>query len=215
MSLDRVASTLNALLSGKRPTTVNSSWVLRHAPACYRFIRKCIRSEIGGIDWDRVTHVLDPVYQRRWKPQRRRKSAAYANADELSRVMNRHRAKLYVFINPIDAHDRRMRDTISITLVRVAQKGNILARQELMDLVGYTIESWIEHHAFLSRWRGYEEELRRQVEGCIRRYRYTGSFIRYLHKTLEYAARGVRPLIAYSLDEPLPGGRGRRIDLIT
>jgi hypothetical protein len=79
-----------------------------------------------------------------------------------------------------------------------------------MELVGYTIEYWIEHHAFLSRWRGYKKDLRRQVEGCIRRYRYTGSFIRYLYKTLEYAARGVRPLIAYSLDEPLPGGKGCR-----
>jgi hypothetical protein len=215
MTLDRVASTLNELLSKKRPAIVNSSWILRHAPACYRFIQKWIRSEIGGIDWDRVTHVLDPVYQRRWKPQRRRRSAAYADADELIRVMNRYRPKLYVFINPLDAHDRRARDTISIALVRVAQSGNILAQQELMELIGHTIESWVEHHPFLSRWRGYKEELRRQVEGCIRRYRYTGSFIRYLYKTLEYAARGVRPLIAYSLDEPLPGGTGCRIDLIT
>ncbi len=115
----------------------------------------------------------------------------------------------------VDARGRRTLDTISITLVRVAQKGNVLAQQELMDLIGHTIESWIEHRPFLSRWRGYEEELRFQVEGCIRRYRYTGSFIRYLYKTLEYAARGVRPLIAYSLDEPLPSGQGRRIDLIT
>jgi hypothetical protein len=59
MTLDRVASTLNELLSRKRPAIVNSSWILRHAPACYRFIQKWIRSEIGGIDWDRVTHVLD------------------------------------------------------------------------------------------------------------------------------------------------------------
>ena len=215
MTLDRVASTLNELLSRKRPATVSSSWILRHAPACYRFIWKFIRSEAGGIDWDRVTHVLDPVYQRRWKPQRRRKPAAYANADELSRVINRYRPKLYVFINPVDGHDRRTRDTISIALVRIAQRGNMLARQELMELVGYTIENWIEHNAFISRWRGYEEEIRWQVEGCISRYRYTGSFIRYLYKTLEYAARGIRPLIAYSIDEPLPGGRGRRIDLIT
>jgi hypothetical protein len=159
--------------------------------------------------------VLDPAYQRRWKPQRRRKPAAYANADELTRVINRYRPKLYVFITPLDGHDRRARDTISIALVRVAQKGNILAQGKLTELIGYTIENWIEHHPFLSRWRGYTEELRKQVEGCIRRYRYTGSFVRYLYKTLEYAARGIRPLIAYSLDEPLPSGQGRRIDLIT
>jgi hypothetical protein len=137
------------------------------------------------------------------------------NREELNRIMNCYRPRLYVFINPLDAHDRRARDTISIALVRVAQKGNMLAQRELMELIGHTIESWIEHHPFLSRWRGYTEELRRQVEGCIRRYRYTGSFVRYLFKTLEYAARGIRPLIAYSLDEPLPTGKGRRIDLIT
>jgi hypothetical protein len=122
MTLDRVAFTLNELLSKERPSTVNRSWILSHAPTCYRFIQKCIRSEAGGIDWDRVTCVLDPAYQRRWKPQRRRESASYVNVHELSCVMKRYRPKLYVFINPLDAHDRRTRDTISIALVRVAQE---------------------------------------------------------------------------------------------
>jgi hypothetical protein len=58
------AFTLNALLSKRRPTTLNSSWILRHAPACYRFIRKWIRTEVGGIDWDQVTYILDSTYQR-------------------------------------------------------------------------------------------------------------------------------------------------------
>lgn len=215
MTLDRVTSTLNVLLSKERPSTVNSSWILRHAPACYRFIQKSIRSEVGGIDWDQVAHALDLAYQRRWKPRKRRRSLSYADKEELSRIMDRHRPMLYVFINPLDSHGRRTRDTISITLVRVAQKGNHLAQRKLMELIGYTIDNWIEHYPFLSRWRGNEERLRGQVEGCIRRYRYTGSFIRYLYKTLEYAARGVRPLFAYSLDEPLPSGKGCRIDLIS
>jgi hypothetical protein len=214
MDFDRVAHTLNELLSKRRPTTLNSSWILRHAPACYRFIRKWIRTEVGGIDWDQVTYILDSAYQRRWKPGRRRKPTTYANADEVALILNRYREKLYVFITPADAYDRRMRDMISIALVRVAQNGNILARQELMKLIGYTIEDWLEDHPFLSRWRGYDEKLRAQVEGCIRRYRYTGSFVHYLYKTLEYAARGVRPPIAYSLDEALPDGNRRKIDLI-
>ena len=215
MSLDRMASTLNEVLSKRRPSTVSSSWILRHAPACYRFIQKRIRSEVGGIDWDQITNALDPAYQRRWKPRRRRRILSHIDKDELSRIMDRHRPMLYVFISPLDADDKRARDTISIVLVRAAQSGNVLAQRKLMELIGYTIDIWVEHHPFLSRWRGYEEELRGQVEGCIRRYRYTGSFIRYLYKTLEYAARGVRPLITYSLDEPLPSGRGHRIDLIT
>jgi len=59
MDFDRVAFTLNELLSKRRPTTLNSSWILRHAPTCYRFIRKWIRTEVGGIDWDQVTYILD------------------------------------------------------------------------------------------------------------------------------------------------------------
>jgi hypothetical protein len=83
-----------------------------------------------------------------------------------------------------------------------------------MELVGYTVHEWLEHHPFLTRWLDYGDELREQLEGCIRRYRYTGSFTRYVFRTLQYAGRGLRPLRAYSLDEPLTNGNGRKGDLI-
>ncbi|HYK89000.1 MAG TPA: hypothetical protein VE398_09530 [Acidobacteriota bacterium] len=57
-NLDQVAFTLNELLSKQEPTRLNSSWIQRHAPACYRFIRKWIRNEIGAVDWDHVTREL-------------------------------------------------------------------------------------------------------------------------------------------------------------
>ena len=69
--------------------------------------------------------------------------------------MNRYRDKLYVFISAGDSADRRIRDVISIALVRVAQTGNTLATKELTRLVGYTVDDWLENHPFLSRWRGY------------------------------------------------------------
>jgi len=204
--LDRVVVTFNALLSKQEPTKLNSSWIQRHAPACYRFIRKRIRNEVGVIDWDRVTRLLNSKYQRRWDPGRRRRHSAYAHAEEVNLVLNQYQDKLYVFITAADDFDKQVRDMISIALVRLAQAGNTLARQELTRLIGYTIDHWLEDHAFLSRWRGYEEELRRRLDRCIRRYRYTGSFILYLRKTLEYAARGIRPSIALSADAAhLPG----------
>jgi hypothetical protein len=89
-----------------------------------------------------------------------------------------------------------------------------LAKHELLELVGFTVHEWLEHHPFLTRWLDYDDELREQLAGCIRRYRYTGSFTRYLFKTLQYAARGLRPRCAYSLDEPLPSGNGRKGDRI-
>jgi hypothetical protein len=70
-----------------------------------------------------------------------------------------------------------------------------------MKLLAFTIDEWIDRYWFLSRWRGYEAEIRVQVERCIRRYRYSGSFLRYLFRTLEYAGRGIRPMLAYPIDE--------------
>ena len=214
LDLDRVVSTLNQLLAQRQPATVNSSWIRRHAPACYRFIRKRVRTETGDIDWDWVTSALDSAYQKRWKPRRRRKFVSYTSLHEVNLVLKPYRNKRYVFVAAPDLGAKRTKDRISIALVRVAQRGNVLAKRRLMELIGHTTNGWIEHHPFLSRWQGYADELRKQVEGCIRRYRYTGSFFRYLYRTLECAARGIRPLIAYSLDDPLPRGKGSRLEFL-
>lgn len=72
-----------------------------------------------------------------------------------------------------------------------------------MKLVTYTVTDWLEKYHFLNRWQGYEEEIQQQLEGCIRRYRYTGSFLNYVFRTLEYAGRGIRPFYSYSLDAPV------------
>ncbi len=213
MDFDRVIITLNKLLSRKNPESFNGSWILKHAPRCYRFIRKNIRTEIGAIDWDKVTYALEWKFQRRWAPGRPRKNPLpYENSEEVEFIFNKNREKLYVFIAPQDLVDRRIRDIISISLVRLAQNGNLTAKQEVMELVTYTINDWLEKYYFLNRWQGYEEEVQRQLEGCIRRYRYTGSFLHYVYRTLEYAGRGIRPFYAYSLDEPIFDGAKRKID---
>ena len=116
--------------------------------------------------------------------------------------MEKYRDKLYVFLSPQNLDDRRTRDIISIKLVRLAQCGNVSARLELMKLVDYTIDDWIERYCLLSRWRGHKAEIQANVERCIRRYRYSGSFLRYVFRTLEYAARGLKPLQVY-LDDAM------------
>ena len=108
--------------------------------------------------------------------------------------------KMYVFIAPLDKTDTRIADMIGISFVWLAQQGNRLARQELCDLIRFTVDTWIERHETIARWRGHEEELQDQIEACIRRYRYTGSFLTYLFRTLDCAARGIVPYQAYSLD---------------
>jgi hypothetical protein len=211
--LQKAAAVLNRLLLQKRPQTFSSTWILKRAPGCYRDIRKHIRSEVGAIDWDKITYALEPKYQRLWTPRLKRKSRPYRDRREISLILNKYRNKLYVFVAPADAKDLQVRDAIAIALVRVAQAGNMLAKAEVVELVRHTIDEWLDNYFYMSRWRGHDDEIREQLEGCIRRYRYSGSFLRYVFRTLEYAGRGIRPLNAYSLDDPMAtDARERKVD---
>ncbi len=209
MDFETVIKTINRLLTEKRPRTFNSSWVLRNAPRIYRFIQKKTRMETGGIDWDLITRALNPEFQKQWTGSMRKKAPPYRNETEVDIVLQKYRDKLYTFLAPLDKRDEYIRDIISIKLVRIAQKGNISARQEIIRLLGFTIDDWIENHPALSCWRGYDQLVQTRLECCICRYRYSGSFMRYVFKTLEYAGRGLRPLIACSLDDALYRDRNR------
>lgn len=204
MEFEIIAARLNALISQKQPEILTSSWILKHAPECYRFIQKNIRTEWDTIDWDRVTSGLDWEYQNRWKPKRRpKKHDTYNDINEVNLVLNNFQNKLYIFIAPADSADLHLRDYISIRLVRLSQRGNVVAKQEIMKLVQHAVDEWIENSRFMSRWRGNKDGIQEIIDGCIRRYRYSGSFIKYLHRTLQYAARSIQPFYTYSLDEPV------------
>ena len=201
MDFDYAVKTINKLLIEKRPDTFNSSWIRKHAPHVYRFIQKCVRAETGGIDWDRVTRALDRRFQRKWNTSSRIKAKSYRKKAEVGIILQKYHAKLYVFIAPTDRDDEDIRDSISIALVRIAQKGNVLAKEEITKLVRFTIDEWVESRPTLSSWEGYESLIPRRIEACIRCYRYSGTFIGYLFKTLEYAGRGLKSVASYSLDE--------------
>jgi hypothetical protein len=166
MDFSSVIATMNTLLGKYQPRIFNSSWIRTHAPHCYRFIRKNLRSEFGRIDWDRFTYALDPKFQRRWKPARRKKiPVPYENQCEVDTILRKYRDKMYVFLTSLNQQDRRIRDVIGIKFVRLAQNGNLLARQKLVGLIKYTIDHWIERDYFLSRWRGHEDEIQKTNRG--------------------------------------------------
>jgi hypothetical protein len=214
MDFDETVNILNGLLADEDPAAFNSSWVLRRAPACYRFIQKNVRTDAGRIDWDRVTYALAWKFQRRWAPIRKPSSREpYEDSSEVNAVLDKYPDKLYVFLAPSDRNDRLIRNVISISLVRLAQSGNLFAKQEALKLVRYTIDDWIERYPFMSRWEGYDEKIQECLERCIRRYRYSGSFINYVFRSLQYAGRGLKPLCAFSLHDLVAfGSKKMRIE---
>ena len=155
-----------------------------------------------------------PFIQKQWITARRNGTKLYRSKVEIKIILRKYDGKLYTFLTPDDKDNNSIRDIISIALVRIAQKGNVTAKQEIIKLVRLTIDEWIENCPKISRWKGYEYLIQKRIEGCVRCYRYSGSFMGYLFKTLEYAGRGLRPITEYSLDEPLYSWQKKRIDTI-
>lgn len=216
MNFTQAITILNKRLTKKDPHTFTSLWIRINAPGVYRFIKKEIKTEFGDTNWDAVTTALDPLLQRRWMGEHgrrhKKKIRKYKNKHEVEIVLKKYRSKLYTFLTPTDRTTDRIRDAISITLVRLAQKGNAAAHEELVKLILYLTDHWFEYNPRLSRWQGYTEELHVQITACVRRFRYAGTFIGYLFRTLEYAGQGLRPLHLGSLDEDIPGMEKRKID---
>lgn len=217
-NFDTVTRELNELLCKEKPLKITSSWIVMNAPRIYYFFWRHIRSDSGDVDWDRIVSHLDKEFQKKWSGRLSRTKRQwqamkwYRSRKEVSIVLKKYREKLYTFISPQDSEDRRVRDAISIALVRITQKGNLSAKQEILSLLRYTVNYWIEWIPSLSSWKGYESEIDEQLESCIRRYRFTGSFMTYLFCSFEYRGRGLGNLQVYSLDDTLPLGEKRRVE---
>lgn len=143
---------------------------------------------------------------------RRKIVKQYRNKREVNRILTKHKDKLYTFITSIEDSEFASRDEILIALVRLSQKGNILAQQELVGLLKYTVDDWIDRFYYLKKWRGYTDDVEDKIKGCIRCYRYTGSFLGYLYKTLEYSGRGITPINKFSFDDKVLDGAKTKID---
>ena len=212
MDLKQAVNILNNQLKVKQPKKFSSTWVLTNAPQVYRFVRLNLRTENNQLDWDRLTYRLNKPFQKRWIYYQRKTVKRYEDQAEIDLIIDHHQSKLYVLIAPITNADKRRREQIIISLVRMAQRGNILAKQELYHWLAYVIDDWIDKYQSLSRWRGYNDQIRSNVDRCIRRYRYSGCFLGYLYRTLEYAGRGLYPLQKFSFDDPILDGQKTRID---
>jgi len=177
-------------------------------------VQSNVRTELDHIDWDTITMELKSPFQRRWIHGRyRRNYRPYNGQSEVEALSSAYRDQLYTFVAPTNKAGKDIADKISIALVRLAQRGNLTAKREVMSLASFVIDDWIEKSTYLKVWNGYDVLIQEQLEACIRRYRYSGSFLGYVYRTLEYAGRGLKPLM--SLDQPFPNTENRmRIDSV-
>lgn len=211
MNFNQAVKNLNRSLSKQRPSTFNHSWVKNRVRKSYNFIVRYVKTELGETDWDKVIYRLDHQHQKLWlKGVKVKKNISqYENQSEVEAILAKYQKGLYTFLVQRNKEDKQICDLIIIKLARTAQKGNLSAKQKAMILIKHLVDQWIDSRYF-KHWRGYDDLIEKNIERCIRRYRYSGSFIVYLYRTLEYAGRGLRLLEAFSLDDYIPETTKRR-----
>lgn len=210
MTFAKAVRLLNTTLTEKQPSTFSSSWIYFNTPSVYHFVRVNYRTENDHIDWDIITQSLDRSFAKRWTRYRYKQARLYKKRSDVDAVLERYKDKLYTFFAPASKEDKQIQDLMIIRLVRIGQRGNISAQEELVQWVTYVTDDWIDRYPQMYRWKGYEDEVPDKIRACIRCYRYTGSFLGYLFKTLEYSARGKPPLV--SLDDKIIDGAKTRIE---
>ncbi|MBI3632037.1 MAG: hypothetical protein HY225_01150 [Candidatus Vogelbacteria bacterium] len=214
MDFNEAIEILNGLLKEKQPLTFSSSWILHQAPHVYRYVCKNLRTENGQVDWDSITAALDRRFLKHWVRYKRKRIKLYESQTEVEAILTKYKEKLYILIAPRDNLDNKIRSRIIVNLVRISQRGNILAQKELIKWLQYVIDDWIDRYYPLFKWKGYTDDIEDKIRNCIRCYKYTGSFLGYLYKTLEYSARGIRPLQAWSLDNLIGENGATKIDFV-
>ena len=187
---------LTEKLKQENPETFSSSWILKNAQPVYHYVRLNFKTENNDIDWDILTQALPKTFQRRWVRYKRKNVKQYECQLEVDLILDKYKNKLYTFITQTDESDKKVQHKMLISLVRIGQKGNVCAQQELIKWVTYITHDWVDYYPKMYRWKGYEDEIIDKIKNCIRLYRYTGTFLGYLFKTLEYSARGKPPLVS-------------------
>jgi hypothetical protein len=212
---NKATQALNTLLILKRPKSFEPSWIEFNDKTLYTCLSKHVKNETGEADWDAITITLDRRFQKRWYWYRKNKpfiSTPYADKEELDCILHAYKSKLYAALAPQNENDEQIRDRIFIRLVRISQKGNVLAQKKVIEWLTFVINEWIESRSGFNKWKGYPSDILERIQGCIRCYRYTGTFIGYVYKTFLYSGRGLTSTC--SLNDPIGKGTKIRIDYI-
>lgn len=207
MDLKQAIKNIDRSVVKRSPLSFHPNWIKHSCKVSYNYIVDNIKDEFNQIDWDLIISKLQRYNQRLWLKKKKIKRKAvilYKDKEELDVILNKYKDKLYTFITRDNKDDKLVCDWISIKLVRLSQKGNVLAGDKVSALLRYLVDYWVEFDASFSSWKGYNDLIDNHINACIRCFRYAGSFIGYLYRTLEYSGRGITPLEKIFLDSASP-----------
>lgn len=214
MSLEKACSRVVQKIEELDPESISPGWIQKEASSSYQYFYKYLKCSLGYIDWDHVTRSLPYEYQKKWRRFKCQKRAPCNDSDVLSNLIHEYRDKLYVFVFVESKEERIWRERITVRLVRIAQAGHEEVYNYIFELLQNMVHDWVQEYRSLSVLNGYSDHIEKQIAGCIRRFRYAGSFTTYLYRTLQYSSLGLKPLEHFSLNEQFSDSTRTRAEFV-
>ena len=144
MNYEQAIKNVDRSLNKKQPEMFNPQWIKNRCKVSYQFVIKNVKTELGEPDWDLVVSRLERQNQRLWMRKIKKASVVlYKGEEELNIILSTYENKLYTFLGQLDNDDKIICDWISIKLVRLSQKGNLLAKNKIIDLLENLVNQWI------------------------------------------------------------------------
>jgi hypothetical protein len=193
--MTKIVEKIEKLVLKHKPYSIDEKWIRKHSRKSHKYILE------NNLSWDSITRLLDRSIQRKWNRKAKKKKVPESFNDyEVENFLSTHSKHLYVFVVFTNEQEFELCDYLSIQLVRMAQSGNICASETLLHLYEDIFLRWKENDKLIIRYRSYEEKIHEHFFGCVRRYRYSGSFIGYLKRTLQLQALTLPKIQTISLN---------------
>lgn len=201
-----------------QPLYINKSLIRDNANALYKRIARNVRKENDGkIDWPRIVIAWPEEWQKKWVwercseeklPQKwKMTQGSYSCQDEVQIILSENKEYLYTLVSASSKEEKKIRDEIMNSLIRLAQNGNIEARKKLTPYLELKCADWgSAREGFHSSEMAYDE-IMKKIDTCINNFDFSIGFLKYLHSSIRRQLIGEGLLSCHHLDFKSEGGK--------
>lgn len=207
---------LNDLIERENPKEISYRLIQRLNPNLLEFLRKNFRNKSGRIDWVFIVKNLNPKFRDRFifpvNHNYNTPKESYEDMNEVDKNLVDLKKYLYTFIdtNPDSTGEtNEKRNEICMILIDLAKKGNINAERELINLISYLADRWIEALPNFKVWDFHKDRLHETIRRCVYNYQPKGPFVGYVFKSLKMAALGLERVKEISFEDHINSRHGR------
>ncbi len=218
-TIESITEDLLNLLEKEKPKRWSPTYIAKTDRHIFRFVERHLVDKKGSLQWDKLVSRLPPEYQKTWTRKQYLDdldlAEEYSDKEEVAEVMQKNRASLYLFYEATGKDEEGALNEVCSDFVYLIRKGNKEATAMFMLYLQPTISKWLESKALSVSLAQDPEEVKRCTERCFYLWKKDRSFLGYLFRSLQLAARGMKTYQEISLDEDRPGETRNRHETIS